>query len=177
MKLKSFVSIILLLCLLAPFTAAYIAMQYHLKKNSSEVIAKLKTNQRNPELILLKFTNREAKAKLKWHKNDEFEFNKDMYDIAKQEINQDSSFFWCYKDNKETKIRKDFKQIANNALNGDVPKKNGTKISIDFFKLISLSYYNYIFTLYPMTNKAIEYKSFSHFIVKSSPPKPPPKIC
>jgi hypothetical protein len=177
MKLKSLVSFVLLFCLIAPFTGAYLALRYQLLKNSSEVLAKLKTTECNPDLILLKFSSSEAKAKLKWHKNDEFEFKRDMYDIVKQEINQDSSFFWCYKDNKETKIRKDFKLLVNNALNGDSPKKNGSKISIDFFKLICLSSFNYLYTESPLASIASDFIATSYFINKFSPPKPPPKIC
>lgn len=86
------------------------------------------------ELIILHFTTDEIKTQLKWEHSTEFEYNNQMYDIVKKQFNGKQYTFWCWLDNKETKLNQNLSLLVRNAFNHDPLKKIKIQ-SLNFFLL------------------------------------------
>ena len=86
--------------------------------------------------VLFKFTDEEA-ADLSWEHSKEFEYKGEMYDIIRQERKNDTTWYWCYWDKKETKVRKDMRNVLARALTLPQQQKNQERIG-DFFKTLFL---------------------------------------
>lgn len=101
---KRLLSILLLLCLTAPFLGSvlWVKHQKHLvkKKVKKEIISGLDKS----ELIQLSFSAVQIESELKWKHAKEFEFRNKMYDIVEQAISGDSTTFWCWLDKEETTL-------------------------------------------------------------------------
>lgn len=111
---KKFIALLLFLCLLAPFAITYtfLRVQKHqLKRNIKHTI--IKAIDKN-ELVLLRFSIKEATEKLDWEHSKEFEFEGEMYDVVEKRESKDSVIFWCWWDNKETMLNR---QLAGVLLN------------------------------------------------------------
>lgn len=86
------------------------------------------------ELTLLKFTNAETQTQLRWEHSKEFEYNDQMYDIVKTEKCGDTTYYWCFWDNKETLLNKQIDSMLALMLGGDAQQKNQQNQLDHFYK-------------------------------------------
>ncbi len=71
----------------------------------------------NSDLVLLKFSKQSAKKNLDWEHSREFEYQGDMYDVVRSESTIDSVSYWCWKDEKESKLNKSISSLVNKVMN------------------------------------------------------------
>lgn len=128
------------------------------------------------ELVLLKFTAQESQTKLHWEHSKEFEYNDQMYDIVDTQIKGDTTYYWCWWDNEETKLNKQLDELLAYVLGNDPQNKDTQKQLSDFFE--SLYYFQVIPTpqVFSQHIKENSHYSFSCITFSSSPPVPPPEI-
>lgn len=81
------------------------------------------------KLVLLAFHKDEAKHRLRFEDEQEFEHSGQMYDIVRQQHSGDSVYFWCWPDDKETALHKQFEEHWQTAW-GSSPQRRRTEISL-----------------------------------------------
>ncbi|MCF8298985.1 MAG: hypothetical protein K9J13_15660 [Saprospiraceae bacterium] len=129
------------------------------------------------ELTLLKFTKQESETELEWEHSMEFEYKQQMYDIVETEVVNDTIYYWCWLDNRETKLNKQLAKLLINALNADPQRKEKQEYLVSYFKSLYCSNHfiwnHSIFEteVKPSFNFLNFYKSLS-----SPPSKPPPRL-
>lgn len=81
------------------------------------------------ELVLLAFHKEEVKLRLKFDDEQEFELSGQMYDIVRQQQSGDSVYFWCWADDRETVLQKQFEEHWHTAW-GSSPQRRRTETSL-----------------------------------------------
>lgn len=175
MKIK-ISGILLLFCLIAPIVATFTFLHYHKKHIRKEVKHKIIAGIDRDELVLLKFTKKESKTKLRWEHSKEFEYKNQMYDIVEKEFKGDTIYYWCWWDHEETELNKKLDVLVAYALGQDAQRKESQKQLENFYKSLYC---------YPLSElklfkiQAIQISSPYNLIYKGlfyPPPVPPPKI-
>ena len=173
---KQIISIILLFLLIAPAVVTYTWIQQRKCAVKKEVKWEMIAGIDKKELVLLKFSNKEIKAKLHWKHSKEFEFNSQMYDIVDKIVSKDSIKYWCWLDFEETKLNQQLSKLLVNVYQKDIPTKEKQSQIVEFYKSL---YFEQVVFWQPFVNK--EYKcKFGFYQSKSkkiflSIHLPPPK--
>jgi hypothetical protein len=166
-----------MLCLVIPFLLPYAYLKTKQSVLKKQFKARMAGSAGNDELVTLKFSKNQASQWLNWEKDDEFEFESQMYDVVEKTSSADSVSFTCWKDDEESKLKRQMKSFVARALDRD-PGNNCNQFLIAKF----------IKTLYCDPGKRTEiYKNpvkqlFSDFKgcdilnPKASPPTPPPEF-
>lgn len=167
--------ILILFLLVVPIISTYTYL--HIKKQSikKEVKHQILNNIHEEDLILLKFTKEESEN-LKWKHSMEFEFQGEMYDIVKQEIQSENIVYWCWNDNKETRINKQIDSLLAFVLGENQQNKEKQKRLNDYFNSLFFSKLpEYDLKVFQSDYK---YNSFviAYTNLSNSPPSPPPQI-
>ncbi len=127
-------SLFLLSCLTVPFMAAWQFFYSQKVQVRKEVQQQLNADIDRDELVLLRFSKAEAQSHLRWEHAAEFEFRGQMYDIVEQSATGDSLFFWCWWDNKETRINRAWNALLAHS-SGDMPRPSEpTGTLTEFYK-------------------------------------------
>ncbi len=167
--------ILILLLLVVPIISTYSYLHITKQKIRKEVKQKILNKIEKEDLILLTFTKDEAEN-LDWKHSREFEFDGQMYDIIKQEIQGENILYWCWNDNEETKINKQIDSLLAFVLGENQQNKENQKRLNNYFNSLFFSEipsYNLI-TL----QSDYRYNSFStdyKFLLDTSN-SPPPQI-
>ena len=169
--------VLFLLTLLAPPGAAWLYLQCRKQQVKASVRAQILAGAELPELVELKFAQRDIHSGklLRWEHSREFEYQRQMYDIVAQFVEGDSIRYVCYWDKLETKLNFQLNQLAALAL-GQAPDARETLGKL-FFILKAL----YCARL-PAWGTAPELYGTSLFMYPSCwgaeaspPPSPPPE--
>jgi hypothetical protein len=177
MKVK-FTSIILLFCLVAPVIATLSFLQYQKKQVRRAVKSSIIAGLDKEELVLLKFTKEESQTSIRWEHATELEYKGQMYDVVETKIENDTTYYWCWLDNKETKLNKQLDQVLAYALGNNQHRNDSQKQLHNLYKSLyweessafELSSWS-IQTTPPLPAYKIIFQNFSH-----PPPVPPPQI-
>lgn len=176
--MKTGLAIILIFLHLAPFWLRLSMLE--IEKTMARKSAKRTILNGLPEseLTYLKFSNDEIKYKLKWKHSREFEYNGIMFDIVKKKTENDSVYYWCWQDDRETFINGKIATLLKESNSSNKKNKDATK------RLI-----HYLSSFYVVANGVkTEYnsvkESYTGFCISDnytsrgvSPPTPPPRYC
>jgi hypothetical protein len=100
-----------------------------------------------------------------------------MYDIVEKEVKGDTTLYWCWLDNEETKLNRQYEELVFYALECNPINQENKKQIAKFFKIPFLSE--------PTEKTAIAFQEINNIYlydqnfyqsVSSSPADPPPKI-
>jgi len=176
-SLKKSIAILLLVSLTAPFVGTYVFLQYNKNKIKNEIAAMIFTGIDKKDLVQLKFTKEEAETNLNWKHAGEFEYKGQMYDIVEKCQEGDTTFYNCYKDHKETRLKSRIARLASRAMGQDPCQKSQTDKIVNFFKSV---YRQEVFS-WTVQTPSTSIFHFSFFIFHYSslvvtPPSPPPKL-
>ncbi len=94
----------------APLLSGYVAWKLQQRACRKAVKTMLIEGISDHELVLLVFHRDEAEHKLRFEEEHEFEYEGQMYDIVKSRQLNDSLYFWCWPDAKETALNKHFEE-------------------------------------------------------------------
>ncbi|MBK9726698.1 MAG: hypothetical protein IPO86_01125 [Saprospiraceae bacterium] len=174
---RPFFGILLFFILVVPVVTTFVALHLQKKQVKREVKRKMIAAIDKAELVLLKFTDREKQAQLKWEHEKEFEYKDEMFDIVESEFKGDTSYYWCWWDHEETKLNRQLNELVSSAM-GDNPKNQENQIRLyDFFKAL---YFSEFYKVGTISIREVDLKYFypQHFYhsMCNAPLVPPPKI-
>ena len=86
------------------------------------------------ELVLLKFSKKEAKTTLDWEHPTEFEFRGQMFDVVETAEKGDSVFYRCWPDGAETELNQKLAQTVGGAWEKHPQKRQSEQRLLDFLK-------------------------------------------
>lgn len=118
MKRKIFI-LSLLLCLFAPAALTSLYFKVYKKQVKREVKRKIIAGINKEELVRLKFSEVEKQTKLRWEHSREFEYGGEMYDIVLSEVKGDTTYYWCWRDDEETKLNEQLSELLAVAMNNE----------------------------------------------------------
>ena len=127
-------------------------------------------------LVLLKFTKKDEQKLLRWEHSREFEFADQMYDIVKTEAHGDTTYYWCWWDEAETKLNQQLEELLVSKQSKQPIQSSQQEKLIDFFKSL------YCADRHSWNVRSFEslqitppyehhYRSIAH-----PPPVPPPEV-
>lgn len=168
-------SIFLFLCLVAPVAVTFTCLHYQKAQVRRKVAREITSSGDHEGLVLLKFTEKESQSLLRWEHAREFEFDGNMYDIAKTEAHGDTTYYWCWWDEAETKLNQQLEELLVTTQSKQPVQPSQQDKLVDFFK-----------TLYctppPILGARTFHKgrisfTYEHFYssIAHPPPVPPPK--
>ena len=174
--MKKFISLFLLFSLLLPSVGTFIWFKFQQKEIRKEVKKQLIAGVNESELTLLIFSKEETQTLLTWKHEMEFSFEGIMYDIVKQKIENNTYYFWCWKDHKETSLYKKLDKLVASAFGNDSTQQQ-KQIQIKLFNqtLIfkpSEAWEPIIFALTPKSK--IYYYNLIYNSLSPIPQVPPP---
>jgi hypothetical protein len=167
--------IALFLCFVAPLVATFSILQIQKKMIRKEVKHRMIAGMQLDELVLLKFTAAESENNLRWEHSKEFEYRDQMFDIVKQETKGDTTYYWCWLDDRETQLNKQLDALVAEILGGHPQSKEKQDKLTDFFKKLYCQHSQEFMACskvlqhyYPITDAEVT-------TLHSSPPFPPPR--
>lgn len=167
---------LLLFCLIAPLVATFACLHYQKAMVRKEVKHTIIAGIDKNELVLLRFTEEESKTRLRWEHSKEFEFLGQMYDVVEKEIKGDTTYYWCWLDNKETKLNKQLDGLVAKILGNNPYKKEKQEKLVEFIK--NLFYIGHpeisVFSIQTKQNFLTYDESYSSVFL--TPPFPPPRM-
>lgn len=170
--------ILLLFCLAAPcaLTVVWLQFQKHLVKKTvkKQMIAGLDPS----DLVLLKFSKKDAKTALEWEHAGEFEFQGQMFDVVETAEKGDSVFYRCWPDGAESKLNQKLAQTVGGTWEKHPQKRQGEQRLLDFFKTFFCAE-NAVFQSQLVDFQRVVPKWLFFFDLPKgalSSPSPPPKL-
>ncbi|MCX7974442.1 MAG: hypothetical protein N3B16_08070 [Candidatus Aminicenantes bacterium] len=164
------------LILLDPAFGRFLWLQHRKEMVRKEVAEKIANGIEKDKLIFLEFSSEEARTKLRWRSEREFEFNRELYDVVDSAIKGDKVLFWCWPDTKETGLEREIAEIASRALkNKSKALINQESSSLSFQCWLFFSYSNLeLFRPYFLSSLHESPFKFCLFFFPQ-PPTPPPR--
>jgi hypothetical protein len=175
---KNILTGLLLCCLLVdPLVAAFTWLYYQKSIVKREVGRQIISGMDKDELILLRFTKEEAKAKLHWENSKEFEYKRQMYDVVETMTSDDAVYYWCWLDHEETKLNRQLEDLTSLALGKDQKIKEQNERLTSFVKSL---YFAISFNWHGSASGSF-YKHYGLLLnlyssVTIQPPTPPPQL-
>lgn len=175
-KHKFFV-IALFFLLIAPVTVSFVLLKYQKKQVKREIKWKMIAGLDKKELVLLKFTEEEKNAQLRWEHSREFEYKGEMYDIVEATVIGDTTYYRCWRDHEETKLNKQLNQLVAFAWGNNPKNHEKHNRLLKFFKLFYFSETTERKNIADeelTVKKIFRQKFYSSELL--SPPSPPPEL-
>ncbi len=161
---------------MAPTLGTFAFLQYQRMQVRSAVKAQIISGIDKEELVFLKFAKEESETKLRWEHSKEFEYKEQMYDVIITETKNDSIYYWCWWDKKETKLNNELEKILAFALGKNPVKQDSEKKLISFYKSLFCERF-FTYHLFLVLSEQIPNRySVNHNSKHSVPPAPPPEI-
>jgi len=135
----------------------------------------LNSNQNSSLLLKLKFTKNEFSRDLDWKDEYEFEFNGEMYDVAKIEKDGSNVFIYCIRDENEELLISNYEKVS--GTNSEKDKiASSPQTSLIHLQLIAIQ--NELFSFKRMTDLVLFSESHinNYHSIHQKSPTPPPKI-
>jgi hypothetical protein len=127
------ISCLLLACLALPVASLYVWLQFKKGIAKKEAKKHLIQGLEKHELTLLKFTQAEMKSQVRWEHAHEFEYKKQMYDVVKVEVKNDTMYYWCWLDSPETAIQASLEALTKQFLAHDTTQQEKQKEVLKFY--------------------------------------------
>jgi hypothetical protein len=134
----------------------------------------LNSNQSSSHLLKLKFKKNEFTKVINWKEDYEFEFNGEMYDVAKIEKNGNNVFVYCIHDENEELLISNYEKVS--GTNSEKDKiASSPQTSLIHFQLIAIQ--NELFSFKRMTDLVLFSESYinNYRSIHQKSPTPPPK--
>ena len=129
------------------------------------------------DLVEFRFSEEEERTQVEWEHAKEFEYRGEMYDVVSVEVKGDTSYYWCWKDHKETKLNEQLNQLVASALEHNPRGREDESRLLAFFDSL------YFIAPAEQTTFEIQETRKRYFFVQivyqfvfRSPPVSPPEI-
>lgn len=134
--MKKLISTFLLICLIIPFVGTVSWLNHHKKMVRRQVKHLIIAGIDKNELVIFSFTFEETKTQLNWKHTKEFEYKNQMYDIVEVDTTENTINYWCWWDNKETKLNKQLNSLLTIFLGNDTQNKETKTRFANFYKTL-----------------------------------------
>lgn len=132
---RKFLSLLLLFCVsVDPVVGTFTWLHYQKTIVKKEVKRQIDAGIDEGNLVLLKLSKEEAQTKLRWEHSQEFEYNYQMYDVAKTMTLGDTIYYWCWLDDEETALNRKLEKLADKALRKNTKTMASLTLLISCFK-------------------------------------------
>lgn len=129
------------------------------------------------ELVLLKFTKKETRTKLRWEHSREFEYNHRMYDIVEKKTVGDTVYYWCWYDHMETMLNFKLEELVSQAVDrSEGSQKKRSFLASSIKSLYCIFSFDINFSLSQLLNKPEGLFSDLYPKFSIQPPTPPPQF-
>ena len=179
--MKKNAAILLFICLIVPFLGTYTWLQYKKHQTKEMVKRQILTHVDKKELVTLKLSTAEAKTKLRWEHESEFEYKGQMYDIVETQTHGDSVSYICWWDHQETALNLQLQQIVEKTFGNDPQNHKKQAHLMDFYKSLYFALFQTEAFLPPIF--CFQHKKSRSFYIKpiylpffNTPLSPPPEI-
>ena len=174
--MKKLISIALILTIVAPFWISYSIIQYQKYSVKKEIKEQIIIGLDKNDLVLLRFSKLEADSKLEWEHSKEFEYLGVMYDVVETLAKNDSVYYWCWKDSKETELNIKLNYLVEKTAGSDRINKDNLKRLSNFLSTLYHSHKN-PFDLHKNKNSSAFLFHYLNFYssLPNDPLIPPPK--
>jgi uncharacterized protein (DUF952 family) len=175
---KSIITGLLLCCVLIdPVVATFTWLHYQKTVVKKEVNRQIIAGIDNDDLILLKFSKEEAQTKLRWEHSKEFEYNQHMYDVVETVTLGDTVYYWCWPDQKETKLNRQLEKLSAQALGKDHKIREKYERLISFFNsLYYTAFFNWNVSIPKLFCRQLCLFFDLYSSIRIPPPTPPPQL-
>lgn len=173
---SSATSILLLFCLVAPLATTLSVVSFQKMQIRKAVKQRMIAGIDKKDLVLLKLTRDEARSRLRWEHDAEFEYNGQMYDIVTIEVGKDTLFYWCWWDNEETQLNKQLDALTACAAGDDFGIKDQQNRLIQFFQSLFFEPAPILPVLAWQPTLPVATRHSAFVPLRFPPPIPPPEI-
>ena len=135
--MKSVFPIVLLFCLALPLCTTVLWFKHEQKSIKKEVKHQIIAGVKKTDLHLIKLTASDS-AKLYWKHAKEFKFEGYMYDIVERKHQNDTTYYWCWKDYAETALEKELKEKVSQLFTQHPDKDTKNNQLQRFFKSLCI---------------------------------------
>jgi len=107
MLIKRIISVIMLILIISHGIYQLFIFKLFQVKYRTEAYSEIDTGLANEKLVLFSFRVEDYKnnrINVEWIEEDEFRFEKEMYDIVKKEVKGNSIYLFCFHDRKESML-------------------------------------------------------------------------
>lgn len=173
---KRIASIVLFFCLVAPAVTTFSILQFQKSQTRKEIKHQIITGIDKNELVLIKLSTAEVLTQLEWEHATEFEYRNEMYDVVETEVIGDTTYYWCWWDNKETALNKQLDELLAGIMDNNPTQKENNKKLISFYKSLYCSDIEPIVFLPYSENRNLVAANSNLVAIYSPPTTPPPQI-
>ncbi len=171
------ISFWLLFCFVVPLTTTFVLLQYQKKEVKRAVKKKMIAGMNRSDLVLLIFTSDQLQHDVKWEHAKEFEFKGEMYDVVDKRVSGDTTYYWCWWDNEETKVSKKLNHLVSMAFGNNHPNQQNRHQLVQFLQTL---FFNEIEPDHIIANTELPTLALQNLPVYSclafDPPSPPPEL-
>lgn len=177
--MKLIKSILLLSVLMLPLISVRVVFHYQQKSIHKSIKKKIKKGVKESDLILLKIPvslEQSKNNRFKRIHSREFCLDGEMYDIVRQELHNDTTYYWCIWDKEETALFAQLKQMVSKAMGANPEVIKNKKALQHFYN--SLYFQDYSFSINPVQPGYyfhLEKIPILMFYIYP-PPLPPPRL-
>ncbi len=173
-----FLSLLLLFCVsVDPLVGTFTWLHYRKAIVKKEVKKQIDAGMDNDNLVLLIFSKEEAQTKLRWEHSQEFEYNRQMYDVVKTMIRDDTIYYWCWRDDEETTLIRKLEELAYKALGKNAETMANLTLLISCFKSLYGTFSSSWSAPGPeLKGKQLFLFCYLYSSIYIQPPNPPPRL-
>lgn len=175
---RSTLSILLLACMVVPSAGAltWLFLQKQIMKTGAALISLPTTEKGN--VVLLKLVGTIAQARIKWEHDREFSLEGEMYDVLERKISDDTAYYWCQHDKKETWLNKQLRGAIEEIIAAHPVNAETASRILFCYGLFFLDRSGRCPIL--VSRAVVEQKAIFYFLMRltshcAAPQKPPPK--
>jgi hypothetical protein len=169
--MKKILSLVLVFVFFYGIMGFYLNFEIQQYKIKEEIKERIIHNLPEKELTLLRISSSD-KEKITWTENDkEFRYNGNMYDVVKIKAGTDTTYYYCFNDEKESKLFVNLDKLVKEQTDNSQSRTNQKKQDITYF-FHELSYTQCLTEIpFLYFNYPSRYKSFYTDVLS-----PPPRI-
>lgn len=153
---------------------------FQIKEHQLKEVAmrKILTTHSDNQLDLLKisFETEQDKNVFKRFHSHEFRYHGIMYDVVKREVHENETWYWCMRDEQETKLMEKKEAYFTNLWQQEAPQNKTTSAYNQYVNLFYVINYNIFYFNALKLNIINKFNRNNIFYdsLKNSPPTPPP---
>ena len=132
-----FFGILLLLSLIAPVVTGLTMLHFQRKAVRKQIKHRILEGISNSELTLVKISP--ENKNIRWKHSKEFEYKGEMYDIVRSEKHGDTTYYYCWWDNKETHLNQRLTETLSMEWGKNETNKSTKNKLLSFYKSLYFS--------------------------------------
>lgn len=141
----------------------------------AEVRQRVLSGTDHDKLVLLRFTEEENRTLIRWENTTEFEYGGMMYDLTETNVKDDTVYYWCIRDQAETRLEHTLEELISHVLGQNPRKSDNKEKSVKVYKLLYCHCQRE--NRSALLQAEIEFPAYTecYSAVCLSPPVPPPR--